>query len=221
MKKSTSPHRFGQQDVQIKKHNIVSDGFFRVYEAHLRHKLFQGGWSAWLKREIVDRGHAVAVLPYDVKNDAFVLIEQFRVGGLPTPDQPFADGQAQQSPWLFECVAGMVGADEEKAAVAERELFEETGLVARRLEYAQSYLSSPGGLTERIYVYIADVDASEAASFGGLASEYEDIRIFTLPRAEAMALLAAEQIDNAATVIALQWLALHREQLIKKWQQPV
>ncbi|RUO39325.1 ADP-ribose diphosphatase [Aliidiomarina taiwanensis] len=211
---------YGQQAVEVKETALSYRGFFTVHQAKLKHKLFRGGWSDWISREVVDRGHAVVVLPYDPVRDSIVMLEQFRVGAVDAlgaakrhPSQPEA------SPWLLELVAGMVDGDESGEEVAAREMQEEAGLTAERLEFALSYMSSPGGLTERITIYVAQVDATSASAYGGLASEHEDIRVFEIQRTQALELLDKGYLDNAATVIALQWLALHREQLLQKWNQ--
>lgn len=219
MKKMASKRTFGQQDVEVKRHSIVYKGFFRVYTALLRHKLFRGGWSDWIEREVVDRGHAVVVLPYDPKRDSIIVLEQFRVGSVHVLGAPERHAsQPESSPWLLELVAGMIDVGETELEVAHREMNEEAGLKAEQLEYVMSYSSSPGGLTERISIFIANVDATLASKYGGLASEHEDIRVTEMPRSEAIKLLEEGHIDNAATVIALQWLELNRKKILLKWE---
>lgn len=203
--------KFSAQDVKIIDKKPLHQGFFKTTLYKLQHRLFAGGWSEQIEREVMDRGHAVVVLPYDIERDQIVMLEQFRVGAIAT----------SETPWLIELVAGMTEPGEAIEDVARRELDEEAGLSAEKLTFAMSYLSSPGGLTERIYIYLAKVDAHSASEYGGLASEHEDIRVQAVARSEVMALLDAGKIDNAATVIALQYLALHREQLIEEWQQVV
>ncbi len=198
---------FTQKDVEILSTERVYDGFFHVDVATLRHRLFNGGWSATLRREIMDRGHAVVVLPYDPDTDKIVMLEQFRVGAMATG----------ATPWLRELVAGMIETGEEIEAVAHRELEEESGLQAKSLHYALNYLSSPGGMTERIYIYLARVDSSKASDFGGVSSENEDIKVEALPRKIVMEMLEQGKIDNAATVIGLQWLGLHVNRFRHEW----
>lgn len=200
--------KFSANDVKIINKKSLYEGFFKTTLYRLRHKLFAGGWSEEIEREVVDRGDAVVVLPYDVERDQIIMLEQFRVGAIAN----------SQTPWLIELVAGMAEPGEIAEDVAQRELEEETGLQANRLTYALSYLSSPGGLTERIFIYIAQVDASQASDFGGLPSEHEDIKVHAIPRQQALQLLDEGQLDNAATIIALQWLILHRDGLLREWQ---
>ncbi|WP_417689930.1 NUDIX domain-containing protein [Pseudidiomarina sp.] len=196
--------KFNHEDYQIIEKSTVREGFLSIYKYRLKHRLFAGGWSQEFEREVMDRGHAVMVIPYDIARDRLVVLEQFRIGAL----------QQEESPWLLEFVAGMIDKPEESAAsVAQRELDEEAGLTAEKMHYALTYLSTPGGCTEKISIYIAEVDSSQAASHGGLATENEDIKVHVLPRVEVMELLEQGKINNAASVIGLQWLQLHWEQI--------
>ncbi|MNY58433.1 ADP-ribose pyrophosphatase [compost metagenome] len=76
---------------------------------------------------------------------------------------------------------------------------------------------SPGGSTERIEVFVGEVDASKAGGIHGLAEEGEDIRVHVVSREQAYAWLKEGRIDNAASVIALQWLALNHADLRARW----
>lgn len=203
LKDEAKPTSFGRGDVQIIEQETVYQGFFRMLRLRLKHRLFAGGWSPLLSRELFERGHAVAVLPYDPVRDEVVLIEQFRVGAI----------DHGTSPWLLEIVAGMVEPGEAEEEVARREAEEEAGLTLHTLIRALGYFSSPGGCSERISIFIGEVDASETVTHAGLATEDEDIRVLRVARTQAMAWLQAEKIDNAASVIALQWLELNRHRL--------
>lgn len=198
---------FSNQDVEVSDKSTIFQGFFRIERYRLRHKLFAGGWSDWMDREIFERGHAVAVLPYHPASDQLVLVEQFRAGASATSN----------SPWLLEIIAGMVADGETLPDVAYRESQEEAGLELSELTPMLSYLSSPGGTTERIQLYFATLQQVPKEGIFGLRHEHEDIRVHVISREQALEWLACGQIDNAATVIALQWLALHYEQLKRNW----
>ena len=184
-------------------------GYFRVDRYRLRHELFAGGWSQEITREVCERGHAVAVLPYDPKQDAVVLIEQFRIG-------PFARA-AGDSPWLLEIVAGIIEGDEHREDVARREAAEEAGLTIGELVPVVAYYPSPGAVSEHIEIYCGRVECSGAGGIHGLSREGEDIRVRVLPFAAAMAELAAGRVKASHAVIALQWLALNREEIRRLW----
>ena len=198
---------FVQSDVEILDKSTVFQGFFRLDRYTLRHRLFNGGWSEPMQRELFERGHAVVVLPYNAKTDELVLIEQFRCGAMQNGD----------SPWLLEAIAGMIDVGETPEQVARREADEEAGLTITELWPMLSYLSSPGGTTERIQLYLGRLTEPVQAGVFGLAHEHEDIKVHVLPRETAMQLLAEQKIDNAASVIALQWLALNLNNVKTAW----
>lgn len=183
-------------------------GFFTLAEYRVRHELFAGGTSAELHRLCLERGNAAAVLLFDPDLDAVVLVEQFRIGALAAP----------RGPWLYEIVAGMIGAGETAAEVARRETEEEAGCHVLALEHITDYLCSPGGSSESTSLYLARVDARGAGGIHGLAHEHEDIRVHVVPRAEALAMLADGRVNSAAAIIALQWLELNRERLLARWR---
>ena len=193
--------------VDIEAHEICHDGFFRLERFGLRHALFDGGMSPPLTRELFERGHAVAVLPYDPVHDAVVLIEQFRIGAL----------EREGGPWLLEIVAGVIDGDESPEAVARREVVEEADLHLGRLEKICRFYVSPGGTSESIHLYCGEVDSIGAGGIHGLDEEGEDIRVFAEPLDDALERLAAGEIDSASPVIALQWLALNRIRLRREW----
>src|SRR5690606_32742888 len=91
-----------KMDFEILEKIVCFQGFFRMERYRLRHRKFSGEWSRPMTRELFERGHAAAVLPYDPQTDQVMLIEQFRAGALSAPG----------GPWLLEIVAGMIEADE-------------------------------------------------------------------------------------------------------------
>lgn len=206
--KSYSPE-FDQSNVEMITIRNKYRGFFNINEYVFKHALYEGGQSQEVTREIFERGHAVAVLPYDPILDKVVFIEQIRVGAMAT----------KASPWLLEVVAGMIDKDESKQDVAIREAKEEAGLDIKSLIPMTSYLSSPGGTTERLYLYLGLVDSSAAGGVHGLEHEQEDIKVQVLDYPVALELLSSGVIDNAASVICLQWLALNREQNLEQWKK--
>lgn len=195
-------------NVEIVEREACFRGFYAVDRLHLRHGLFRGGMGPLITRELFVRPDAVCVLPYDPLRDCVVLVEQFRVGAL--------DKSAH--PWLLELVAGMIDKDETPEEVARREALEEAGVALGELRALTSYYPSPGGSDERVHLYVGRCDSAGVGGLHGLAEEGEDIRVLVLPFAEALAALAAGRLDNAASIIALQWLQLNRESLRGEWQ---
>jgi ADP-ribose pyrophosphatase len=111
----------------------------------------------------------------------------------------------------MEVVAGIMGPEEDDAAVARREALEEAGIENLSLEPICRYLSSPGGTDEVLTLFCGITDLRGRAGCFGLAHEHEDIRFHVLPEEEVLAGLAAGVYNNAATIICLQWLALNRD----------
>jgi len=183
------------------------DGFFRILRYRLRHRLFRGGWSRVLTRELFERGHAAAVLPYDPETDQVVLTEQFRIGAL----------QAPSGPWLLEIVAGIIEVGETPEAVVQRDAIEEIGCAVGELMSICDYHVSPGGTSERIHLFCGRVDASQAGGVHGLGDEDEDIRVVVMSADDAIAHMQAGKIVSAAPIIALQWLMMHRASLREHW----
>ncbi|SNC58591.1 ADP-ribose diphosphatase [Sodalis endosymbiont of Henestaris halophilus] len=202
-----TPVTFCRDDVEMLSRNTLYNGFFKMKLYHFRHKLFNGNMSQPVTREIFERGHAVVLLPYDAQRDQVILLEQIRIAAY----------DSSLTPWLLELVAGMIKPGETFEQVARREAVEETGLSVGRCKHMLSYLASPGSTSERLMVMVGEVNAQKAEGIHGLIDENEDIRLHAVSRTQAYCWVEEGVIDNAASVIALQWLALHHESLRKGW----
>ncbi|KTI33354.1 ADP-ribose diphosphatase [Enterobacter hormaechei] len=203
------PVTFAKTDVEIIARETLYSGFFSMELYRFRHRLFNGEMSGEIKREIFERGHAAVLLPYDPVRDEVVLVEQVRIAAYDT----------SETPWLLEMVAGMIEEGESVEDVARREALEEAGLVVGRTKPVLSYLASPGGTTERSSIMVGEVDATTAEGIHGLADEDEDIRVHVVSRELAYQWVEEGKIDNAASVIALQWLQLHYQTLRHEWKK--
>ena len=196
-----------REDVEIRDRETVYDGYFRMDRYRLRHRLHDGAWSGEVTRELFERGHAAALLPYDPVLDAVVLIEQFRIGA-------YAAGW---KPWLIEVVAGIIEPGESPEDVVRREAAEETGLAVSELLPIAEYLPSPGGTSETTTLFCGRVDAARAGGVHGLADEGEDIEVCVHQGKDIEALISSGRIRNAASLIALQWFVLNRSMLRQRW----
>lgn len=194
-------------DVEVVEREACFRGFYQLDRLHLRHRLFAGDMGKLISRELFVRHDAVCVLPYDPQRDCVVLIEQFRVGAL----------DKSVNPWLIELVAGLIDKDEQPEEVARREAVEEAGLTLAELWPLTQYYPSPGGSDERVHLYVGRCDSRGAGGVHGLEEEGEDIRVLVWSLDEALAALDDGRIDNAASIIALQWLALNRDKLRERW----
>ena len=188
---------------KLNKHSTLFEKYFRLDEYSLSHELYRGGYSSEFTREIFERGSAVALLPYDPKCRKVVLIEQFRAGAI----------HAKTSPWLIECVAGIVEAGEIEDQVAIRESREEAGCEIKQLHQISRYYVSPGGTTEECTLYCGIVDSTGVGGIHGLADENEDIRVEVVDADLAYQWVRDGVIKSSATIIALQWLELNQDRL--------
>jgi ADP-ribose pyrophosphatase len=189
-------------------------GFFQLNRYTIKNELFAGGWSDTFQREIFERGHASAVLLLDPKLDIVVLVEQFRPGAA-----VFDRNDADSNAWVLELVAGMIESGESPEGVARRESIEEASCQISRLSKICEYLVSPGGTTEKIWLFLGEVDASKIPDYAGLAEEHEDIKIHKLAVEEAFKQLEIGQINNAMALIGLQWLKINWHRKAEFWEK--
>lgn len=174
-------------------------GFFKLNVYEFEHERFDGGVMGPLRREVFERGTAAAVLPYDPNTKRFLLVEQFRPGAM----------QREGSPWLTELVAGIVESGETAEEVVIREMQEEAGQEIASPRLIQTFYPSPGGCTEKISLFFCEADLSGAGGVFGLCEEGEDIKVHLCTLEAAWEALTAGEIDNAMTLIAIQWFFLH------------
>lgn len=199
---------FTRDDVEILERESPFQGFFRLDRLRLRHRLFNGGWSRELTRELFVRTEAVAVLPWDPVRDEILLVEQFRVGAL----------DYRATPWCLELIAGIQDKPGESLEdLVRREAREEAGIELGELTALPGYLASPGGSNERLNLFFAIADLGGAGGIHGHPDEGEDIRVLTVPFSQAQALIDAGEVDNAPCLVALHWLMLHHERLLARY----
>lgn len=200
--------RFGADDWELLNRETPFSGFFRLDRITLRHRLYDGGWSAPLTRELFVRTRAVAVVPYDSRRREILLVEQFRVGAI----------ERRVTPWCLELIAGICDRDGESLdQVARREAGEEAGLELGRMRPLYDYMASPGGSNERLQLFVAEADLENAGGIFGHPEENEDIRALTVAVHDLPAVLESGWVDNAPVLIALQWLLLHEDELRREW----
>lgn len=200
---TTAQLPFSIEDVDVVARHCLYQGFFRLEALELRHRLFEGGWSRVMTREVHCRHDAVGVLLYDVERDAVVLVEQFRPGAL----------DDERSPWKLEIVAGLTEAGECAEDVARRESLEEAGCEVGELIELHRYYPSPGACDEQVTLLCGLVDSRGLGGVHGLAEEHEDIRVHVVPFGRAMELLREGRLDNAMCLIGLHWLNAERASL--------
>lgn len=189
----------------IKSSQPIAAGFLKVTRYEFDTDMHAGG-SQVIVREVMERGHAVAVLGYDPRRDEVVLVNEFRPGCLVAGDDPYTDNLA----------AGGIADGESAVDAAIREMKEETGLdlSSAELVHPGAFVSS-GGTSEKITVVAGLVDASQAGGIHGNEEESEDIRAVVLPADEFIAKVRDGTINDLKTLVAGYWFAEHRNRLRK------
>ncbi|MEM1345107.1 MAG: NUDIX domain-containing protein [Pseudomonadota bacterium] len=198
----------GREAVEVERIAHPYTGFLKVEEYRLRHRRFDGSWSAPVNRTAVLWGDAVTMLPYDPATDRVLLIEQFRIPA-------FARGAP--NPWCIEVVAGLLDGDDDPEATARREAIEEAGVEIGRTREIGRYYTSSGLAAEFIVSFLGEADLSQAGGVHGLAVENEDIRSIVLPLDDALAAAASGAVNTGPALASLLWLAAHRGEVRTAW----
>ncbi len=182
--------------VDVQSIRTIFDDYFRIVEARLTYQRADGTTSEprrWLSFE---RGDSAAAVVFDATRSCVILTRQFRYPTL------------EKGPgWLLEVVAGSIDEGESPEECIRREILEEVGYEVTALGQIATFYASPGGSSERIHLFHAQVDSrAPAGAGGGLASEQEDIEFVVVPLADVPRLLASGEVVDAKTIIGLSWL---------------
>jgi nudix-type nucleoside diphosphatase (YffH/AdpP family) len=178
------------------------DGVFKINEIDVSHQA-RDGTMRRERRLVFERGDAIAVLLYDAHTDEVIIVEQFRAPVLVARrrDEPHAtDG------WIVEALAGMIDAGETPEQAAIRETLEESGYKIGDPILIGTFFSSPGGTSERIFLYFAEVRAIDRVGEGGGIAGEEDIALIRLSADDLFRQLECDQIQDAKLAIAAYWL---------------
>ncbi len=188
----------------------IFDRFFKIDEVLLKHEKYDGTMTEPLIRFSFERGESVAVILFFPESEEVALIEQFRYPAF----------SATGVGWLLEIVAGSVDREEDLESIASKEVLEETGyaVLPGSLEKMCTFFASPGGTSERVHLYLANVSqADKKEKGGGNKSEEEDIHVVKVRLSEALAMLKEGKIEDAKTIIGLMMLEKKvRETAIEK-----
>jgi len=193
----------------IQRRRRVFDDFFKIDGLLIAYEKTDGTITTAQRRLVFERGDSVAVLLFHVERNSVLLVEQFKAPALigrRRDDPTSTDG------WIVETVAGTIDGNETPEAAALRETFEETGYQIGTLRPIGKFFSSPGGSSERVFTYFAEVrDADRTGKGGGI--DDEDIKIVEVPIDRLFERLGRGAIEDLKLWIAAYWL---RDRL--KWQ---
>ncbi len=186
-------------DVVVQDVEVVSDGWHVLRRTTFDYRRRDGEWTRQ-QRETYDRGDGAVILLYDTARGSVLLTRQFR---FPVYVNGHPDGM------LVEAAAGLLDHDDPETAIR-REAHEELGVEVGDLTHVFDVYMSPGSVTEQLHCYAAPYTAADRTGpGGGLAGEGEDIEAVELDVRDALAMVTDGRIQDAKTIMLLQWAALH------------
>jgi len=184
--------------VRVKDVSVLSSNHGTLKSTTFEWRRADGEWQKQT-RETFDRGNAATLLPYHLKQRTVVLVKQFR---FPAYINGYDD-------LMIEAAAGLLDNELPEARIraeAEEEIGYRLGEVRKIFEA----FMSPGAVTEKLYFFVAEYDATmRIGSGGGIAEEGEDIEALELPIEQALAMIDDGRIVDAKTIILLQYAALN------------
>jgi nudix-type nucleoside diphosphatase (YffH/AdpP family) len=149
-----------------------------------------------LVREVHDHGHGATVLPYDKARGTVLLVKQFRLPAFLNGEEGF----------IIETCAGLLDGDD-PAICAKREAEEELGFRLWNLRQMASTFMTPGAVTERLTMFLADYSHDDRiGAGGGEEHEGEDIEIVEMPFDELRSLAKQGQVIDAKTLMLTLFL---------------
>jgi len=177
----------------IENRQILYDGFLKLETASISVHDDVNELKHTAVREKTIRPDSAAVLLYNVDRDAFVLTRQFRY--------PISESAPK---FITELPAGGINPGETPIEAASRELEEEVGYKCKDLDEIGAVYSSPGTISEKIFILYAEVsEQSKFSKGGGVESENEIIEVLHVDRIQLISNLT--EIEDAKTLIAVQW----------------
>ena len=185
-------------DVRVTDVELIAAPWHVLRRTTLEYRGPSGAWETQ-QRETYDRGNGATVLLYDPARRTVLLTRQFRY---PVYVNEHPDGM------LLETAAGLLD-DDDPATAIRREAMEETGVEVGELEHVWDVYMSPGSVTERLHFFAAAYDgAARSGERGGLAEEGEHIELVELGIEESLAMIRDGRIQDAKTIMLLQWSVL-------------
>lgn len=185
---------------KIQDETVVFDDYFKIKEASILHDTFKGG-QIQVKRKSFERGDSVAVLMYEKDTDSLLFTKQFRY---PTVNN--GDG------WILEIPAGSMEEGDLPSERAQKEVSEELGYQLHELKLISTFFTSPGGSSERIFLFYAEVTSEDKTTMGGgLVSEKEDIALVKMALSEILKRGISQCFTDAKSLVAVQWFFLNKK----------
>ncbi len=187
-------------EIKITKTELLSDNWYLLNKVTFDYQKDDHSWITQ-KREVYDRGNGAAILLYNTQQKTVILTRQFR---LPT----YLNGNP--SGMMIEACAGLLDEDHPEQCII-RETEEETGYRVEKVKKIMETYASPGAVTEILYLFIGEYDASmKVSDGGGLDHEQENIEVLEMSFDKAYAMIESGEINDAKTIILLQYAKIHQ-----------
>jgi len=174
----------------------IFDEFFRIDRTRVKWERFDGSWSRELTRYVIRRGDSVGIIPVcrQGNEERIILIKQFRLPAV----------RDENDGCIWEIPAGMVNRGEEPLTTARRELLEEIGAEAFKIEPLISFFLTPGAMDEKMHLFRAEVGECRGINkTGGNEQEDENTLIKISKRDEILQMIKENEIVDAKTIAAL------------------
>jgi nudix-type nucleoside diphosphatase (YffH/AdpP family) len=181
------------------------DGFFKIDEYEVSLEDNNGQMGAPQRRLVFERGDSVAVLLFNRECWNVVLVKQFKA---PAMVGRRRDDEGTTNGWIVETVAGMIDGNETPEQAVVRETMEETGYQIANPKLISTFFSSPGGTSERIFLYFAEVRNADKTGPGG-GDEGEQIDGVSIAPEQLFARLKDGTIEDPKLIVAAYWLQNH------------
>jgi len=176
---------------KILREDTVFSAFFDVVEAQVRYQDVDGSWTPEVSRLSVERGDAVGIVVYDLEQDAYWFVRQFRYAMVRHGD-----------PFPREIVAGKIDSGESPDTAARRELSEELGFTVDSLDSLGEFYSSPGGMSEVVHLFLARVLPQDRVNHGAQVEDEHLIQEL-IHRDEVYRMLSDGQIRDGKSIAGL------------------
>lgn len=189
------------ENVKNISHKTLSKAWATLLEINYDYKFKDGTWKH-VSRESYDRGHGTAVLLYNIERSTVILTKQFRM--------PIYTTHTDEAMSIEAC-AGAIDNNDSPESTIIREAEEEVGYKIKDVKKVMETYMSPGALTEKMYLYVAQYsDAMKINEGGGLESENEEIEVLEMPFSEAIKMMESGEIKDAKTIILLQYAQINK-----------
>ena len=186
-------------EIKIKETKLLSDNWYILNKVTFDYQKEDKSWITQ-QREVYDRGNGAAILLYNTTTKNIILTRQFR---LPT----YLNGN--KSGMMVEVCAGLLDQDEPEQCII-RETEEETGYRISKVKKIMETYMSPGAITEILYLFIGEYDASmKVSDGGGLEHEQENIQVLEMPFNQAYAMIETGELKDAKTIMLLQYAKIN------------